>query len=112
MFGSCASIVGILGTTYDKAHTDATYARIDGGLLTPGYLATKSGDANCNGRLNVVDAQLAYDIALGKHTELPGYATMRSRADVTGTPDSGPDGNVTANDAFAIQYAALHGWGV
>ena len=112
MFSYCTSLVGILGTTYDKAHTDAAYARIDGGLLAPGYLALKNGDVNCNGRLNVVDAQLAYDIALGKHTELPEYATMRSRADVAGAPDGGPDGNITANDAFAIQYAALHGWGV
>ena len=112
MFSNCTSLVGILGTTYDKAHTDATYARIDGGLLTPGYLALKSGDVNCNGRLNVVDAQLAYDIALGKHAELPGYATMCSRADVAGAPVGGPDGNITANDAFAIQYAALHSWGV
>ncbi len=112
MFSYCTSLVGILGTAYDGARADAAYARIDGGLLAPGYLALKSGDVNCNGRLNVVDAQLAYDIALGKHAELPGYPTMCSRADVAGAPDGGPDGNITANDAFAIQYAALHGWGI
>ena len=36
---------------------------------------------------------------------------MRSRADVTG-PAGAPDGAVDAQDAFAIQRAALLGWGV
>ena len=111
MFGYCYALVGGMGTAYDSMHVGWEYARIDGGTAAPGYLAMKRGDVSGNGRLNVVDAQLAYDIALGKCTALPDYAAMRSRADVTGAPGGGPDGQVTANDAFAIQYAALRGWG-
>ena len=38
MFGSCYSLVGGMGTTYDEKHIDATYAHIDGGPDNPGYL--------------------------------------------------------------------------
>ena len=38
MFGSCYSLVGGMGTTYDENHIDATYAHIDGGADNPGYL--------------------------------------------------------------------------
>ena len=65
---------------------------------------------NCNGLLNIVDVQVAYDIANGGHAERRDLAWMRSRADVTG-PAGAPDGAVDAQDAFAIQRAALLGWG-
>ena len=54
--------------------------------------------------------QIAYDIANGGHAERRDLAWMRSRADVTG-PAGAPDGAVDAQDAFAIQRAALLGWG-
>ena len=38
MFEGCTSLVGGQGTTYDSSHTDASYARIDGGSSNPGYL--------------------------------------------------------------------------
>jgi surface protein len=38
MFGSCYSLVGGMGTTYDENHVDGTYAHIDGGPDNPGYL--------------------------------------------------------------------------
>ena len=40
MFSGCTSLKGSKGTTYDADHTDAAYARIDGGpnSATPGYL--------------------------------------------------------------------------
>ena len=39
MFNNCTSIVGDNDTTYDNAHVDKMYARIDGGpdSTTPGY---------------------------------------------------------------------------
>ena len=38
VFEGCTSLVGGQGTTYDSNHTDYTYARIDGGASSPGYL--------------------------------------------------------------------------
>ena len=44
MFLNCRKLVGGAGTTYDASHTDAEYARIDGGpnSQTPGYFTAKS----------------------------------------------------------------------
>ena len=39
MFTDCAVLVGGAGTTYDATYTDYTYARIDGGTASPGYLS-------------------------------------------------------------------------
>ena len=62
------------------------------------------GDINKNGKVNIVDAQLAYDIARGVYTNFKaitqeGYL----KADVNG------DATIDATDAFAIQYYALYG---
>ena len=110
MFQGCAALSGGAGTAFDAAHADAAYARLDGGAADPGYFALGRGDVNCNGLLNIVDVQIAYDIANGGHAERRDLAWMRSRADVTG-PAGAPDGAVDAQDAFAIQRAALLGWG-
>ena len=37
MFKLCTKLRGGAGTSYDEAHTDKTYARIDGGAANPGY---------------------------------------------------------------------------
>ena len=37
MFDGCTSLVGGMGTAYNEAFTDATYARPDGGTSAPGY---------------------------------------------------------------------------
>ena len=109
MFSDCGSLVGGAGTAYDSSSTDATRARIDGGEKAPGYFTGKheklDGDVNGNGILNVVDAQIVYDIATTDfYKDRQDYADMRARADVTW------DDEVDASDAFAIQYAALRGW--
>ena len=39
MFRNCEKIIGGAGTTFDPNFTDATYARIDGGPTSPGYLS-------------------------------------------------------------------------
>ena len=62
------------------------------------------GDVNANGVVNTVDAQIAYDIATRTLDEdFTDYANLYLRADATG------DGEVHAEDAFAIQYLALRG---
>ena len=111
MFSGCQELVGGAGTAYNAAHTDATYARVDQGFAAPGYFSLKRGDVTGNGLVNVVDAQIAYEIATTTaHQGHPDYAIMRICADVTG-PAGVPDGQVCAEDAFAIQHAALRGWG-
>ena len=79
--------------------------------MTCADCGTHLGDVNDNGAVNIVDAQIAYDLAtiLGMYADLPGYKAYRGAADVTG-PGGAPDGIVDAVDAFRIQYAALHGW--
>lgn len=37
MFLQCKKLKGGQGTSYDSAHTDKAYARIDGGAENPGY---------------------------------------------------------------------------
>ena len=67
MFDGCCLLAGGAGTVYDPSIIDASRARIDGGADAPGYLTKKreewEGDANGNGVLSIVDAQIAYDIA-------------------------------------------------
>ena len=80
------------------------------GMVCPDC-GTHLGDVNGNGVVNVVDAQIAYDIAIGKgdYSDLPGYKAYRAAADVTGAAGS-PDGELDASDAFRIQCVALCGW--
>ena len=40
MFDKCTKLVGGSGTGYNSSHTDATYARIDGGTTSPGYFSS------------------------------------------------------------------------
>ena len=42
MFTGCEALVGGEGTAYNSSYTDATYARLDGGLKAPGYFTSKS----------------------------------------------------------------------
>ena len=109
MFIGCVSLVGGAGTEYNPAVTDASRAHIDRGTNDPGYFTLKrqswEGDVNSNGILNIVDAQIAYDIATtDMYKTREDYAAMYAAADVDW------DGAVDAKDAFAIQYAALRGW--
>ena len=109
MFDGCCLLVGGAGTAYDSSFVDSARARIDGGSDDPGYFTGKheklDGDVNGSGALNVVDAQIVYDIATTDfYKDRQDYADMRARADVTW------DDEVDASDAFAIQYAALRGW--
>lgn len=109
MFANCTSLVGGAGTVYDASCTDDSRACIDGGEALPGYLTLKrqvwEGDVNSNGKLTIVDAQIAYDIAVTHlYEDWPNYNDMKKRADVDW------NGTVDASDAYAIQYASLCGW--
>ena len=42
MFYNCTHLVGGQGTVFDSNHSDKTYARVDGGTSSPGYLTMKS----------------------------------------------------------------------
>jgi surface protein len=43
MFQNCTSLVGGNGTTYNSSNpSNKTYARVDGGTSSPGYLTLKS----------------------------------------------------------------------
>ena len=44
IFVNCGNLVGGKGTVFDAAHIDKTYARIDGGTYSPGYLTKKGAD--------------------------------------------------------------------
>ena len=48
MFDQCTSLVGGQGTSYDAAHVDCTYARIDKGTEAPGYFTSKSSETAIN----------------------------------------------------------------
>ena len=99
---SDASVAGVNG----YVDVDFDYYPYRGGA---GY---KRADLNMNGSVNVVDAQIAYDLACGNTTVrqkflAPGVAwtdkTVRYFVDVNG------DGSMDASDALAIQWGALHG---
>jgi hypothetical protein len=83
------------------------------------YIALKGakGDLNGDGVVNIVDAQIAFDLATGKYDEGSPYeaiiacwaeqkadlSTIKTFADVNG------DGELDAADARAIQYAIHNG---
>ena len=110
MFAGCRALEGGEGTVFDASCTDVSRARVDNGAAVPGYFigshAKLDGDVNGNGVLNIVDAQIAYDMAKSPETyaDRADYEDMYSRADVKWS------NNVDATNAFAIQYAALCGW--
>ena len=97
-----------LGDSYvmlASAADATTLTRADFGITEgAAQVVSVDGDINQNGNVNIVDAQLAYDIARGVYTDFEaltqeGYL----KADVNG------DASVDAADALAIQYFALYG---
>ena len=76
----------------------------EGMTLVAQWTAALKGDVNANGIVNIVDAQIAYDLSRGAYVGDAGEETLRNSADVNG------DGIVGAEDARAIQHAILFGW--
>lgn len=63
------------------------------------------GDVNLNGFVNIVDAQIAYDVANGLYNGKEIYSQLFNLSDVNG------DWYVDAADAFAIQHFVIyHFW--
>ncbi len=86
----------------------ATGHKFDG--MTCADCKTHLGDVNGNGIIDIVDAQIAYDIATrNSYVDLDAYDAYCTAADVTGE-NGKPDGCVDAQDAFRIQYVLHHGW--
>jgi len=93
MFGSCPSLVGGQGTTYDANHVDVAYAHIDGGTSNPGYFtATGTETYACytpsNTTLTFYYDNLrssrtgtTYDLNTGEHDV--GWKTDGNNANVT-----------------------------
>ena len=92
----CACPALALGTDGDEISMPGTGDEI--------AIPAIKGDLNNNGEVNIVDAQLAYDIATGKYNSHRHIATLRAIADVNG------DGCADAGDALAIQHFAVHGF--
>ena len=95
MFAGCTSIVGRMGTTYDPAHVDATYAHIDDGPSNPGYLNADTESYACytpnNTTLTFYRDNMRYsregttyelnDLNMYRSSTRPGWYAVRS--DVT-----------------------------
>jgi len=93
MFGSCPSLVGGQGTTYDANHVDVAYAHIDGGTSNPGYFTAAGTEAYAvytpeNTMLtfyydNLRDSHpgTTYNLNIGQNE--PGWKTDGSNANVT-----------------------------
>ena len=103
--------------TYN-ASAKGTVAETNGGSFTVEEVTIAphtTGDINNNGKINIVDAQLCYDLACGNYKSgddpygafpMPeGWNTETLIAAV----DVNEDGTLTASDAFAIQYYVHYG---
>ena len=73
----------------------------EGGVIPVVY---RNGDMNDNGKINIVDAQISYDLACGVCTD---FAQVSMKQWLAG--DVNNDGVLDAADAFAIQYKVHHG---
>ena len=72
-----------------------------------GCVRCGAGDVNENEVVNIVDAQIAYDVARGHCDAFEHYDKLVALSDVTA------DCRVDACDAFAIQYRVMRGsWGI
>lgn len=61
------------------------------------------GDVNASGAINIVDAQIAYDLSRGRYREHDYFNILWARANVNG------DETVDAADARALQYFVHYG---
>lgn len=72
MFAGCTTLEGGEGTVFDESCTGVSRARVDNGAAALGYFigrhAKLDGDVSGNGALNIVDAQIAYDMAVSPDT--------------------------------------------
>ena len=103
MFIECTSLVGGMGTTYDENHTDAAYARIDGGPSNPGYFTEKvdylRGDVNGDGNVNIADVTMLIGMVLRGDTNPAEHPVA----------DCNEDGNINIADVTMLIGRVLSG---
>ena len=73
-------------------------------FVLPSFGEERYGDINSSGKTNVVDAQLAYDLACGRYAaeNEPAYCYLLADVNI--------DDYIDSADAFAIQHAIHYGW--
>ena len=108
-----AATIGVKDATAAIAGDSLDYAATVGGVAMLDVLADALlGDANGNGRVNIVDAQVVYDMATGAYGE--GYAALAlpagwTRATLLWASNVNGDDAIDAVDAFAIQRFVHYG---
>ena len=108
-----AATIGVKDATAAIAGDSLDYQATVGGVATLDVLADATlGDANGNGRVNIVDAQVVYDMATGAYGE--GYAALAlpagwTRATLLWASNVNGDDAIDAVDAFAIQRFVHYG---
>ena len=92
MFEDCFKLYGGKGTAYNADKTDATYAKIDGGESTPGYL-TKSGEPAFK---KIVSIEIT---TMPKTDYLEGENFSDANGVITLTYHNGDKGKINLSDA-------------
>ncbi|MDD6784754.1 MAG: GH25 family lysozyme [Eggerthellales bacterium] len=104
-----------------QAASDATVAGVSGNVDIDfeyypyrGGAGFTRGDLNLNGQVNIVDAQLAWELARNwggdVWCEVRAQGVAWTDTTVKFLVDVNEDGQLDASDALAIQSAALRGW--
>ena len=108
-----AATIGVKDATAAIAGDSLDYQATVGSVVTLDVLANALlGDANGNGRVNIVDAQVVYDMATGAYGE--GYSALAlpagwTRATLLWAANVNGDDAIDAADAFAIQRFVHYG---
>ena len=108
-----AATIGVKDATAAIAGDSLDYQATVGGVATLDVLADATlGDANGNGRVNIVDAQVVYDMATGAYGA--DYAALAlpagwTRATLLWASNVNGDDAIDAVDAFAIQRFVHYG---
>ena len=110
---SVSATIGVKDATAAIAGDSLDHAATVGGVATLDVLADATlGDANGNGRVNIVDAQVVYDMATGSYGA--DYAALAlpagwTRATLLWAANVNGDDAIDAVDAFAIQCFVHYG---
>ena len=103
MFSNCPKLVGGEGTTYDKNHTSADYAHIDGGVSNPGYLTYKD---YYNTLIYIVDGEeyRSYRLEIGEEITPEPKPTKEGYVFLgwDNIPATMPDYDVVVNGTFYL----------
>ena len=103
------------GQTYKTLVDAETAQALEAGTLkvqgisgTAASMPAVKGDVNNSGKLNIVDAQVAYDISRARYSadDLPLVCFLAADVNTTNIKEA----EVNALDAFAIQHALHCGW--